>query len=145
MTRLAAMATVGLTATGLLISVILAAAAPAPEPAVKGADKWEYCEIQARETAAEKGGVAGAGQPLVPWTVRWITAGDMVETLGWEDMATMMKAPPPAKKDAPPLTHKMRVMNYLGSEGWEMVSYHKPAGAGAAAVSVWIFKRKVAK
>ncbi len=143
MARSRVMATSGIAVFALLLLVLVAAATPAPAPAVKGADKWEYCEVQAREGAAQ-GAVPAPGAVPPAWVVRWITTREVVETMGWDDLAASMKAPP-LKKDASPLSHKMRVFNHLGGEGWEMVSYHKPAGSGAAAVSVWVFKRKVAK
>jgi hypothetical protein len=66
---------------------------------------------------------------------------DEVEASGWEDLATKIKAPA-AKKGATPDAHRMKVLNHLGRQGWELVSHHKLDGNGTA---VWTFKRRVKK
>jgi hypothetical protein len=143
MTRLLVMATLGSAGAALLLSVLLAAAAPAPEPPAKPAERWEYCELQAREGAA-LGAVPAPGALPPAWVIQWITTQEVVQALGWDDMAARMKVAP-LKKDASLLSYKVSIFNHLGSEGWEMVSYHKPTGSGAAAISIWVFKRKVTK
>jgi hypothetical protein len=75
-------------------------------------------------------------------TIRWITADEEVETTGWDALATKMNAPA-AKKGATESSHRLRVLNRLGAEGWEMVAHH-PSELSAGA-ETWTFKRKVQK
>jgi hypothetical protein len=144
------------------------APAPGPEPAAAtGADKWEYCEIHyssqlrvARGAAGAwnaggrgargggrggPGGAGGAGGPggaaavvVQRVTIRWITGDDEVGATSWEDLGTKLKAPA-AKKGASEAVRKLKVLNFLGKQGWELVSQQE------AASSVWTFKRKVKK
>ncbi len=74
-------------------------------------------------------------------TIQWSTGDEEVDATSWDDLATKLKILP-AKKDAKTPVSKMKVLNYLGSQGWEMVSHHEPITSGA---TVWTFKRKVAK
>jgi hypothetical protein len=123
-----------------------------PEPARKG-DRWEYAELHyspgraARAGAWQggpgaKGGPGGNVQPApgparakVAETARWVTGEGETEGEGWEGLAAKLKAPA-AAKDAKPALHKVKLMNHLGREGWELVSCDG---------SVWTFKRKAAK
>jgi hypothetical protein len=74
-------------------------------------------------------------------TLQWSTGDEDVQATSWDDLATKMKIPQ-ATKDAKTPASKMKVINYLGSQGWEMVSHHEPITSGP---TVWTFKRKVAK
>jgi hypothetical protein len=128
-----------------------------PEPGRKG-DKWEYAELHYSLSRVGKAGKMGGGgfgggglggpggggnvQPgpaamvvATKVTVRWITADDETEAEGWDGLATKLKAPA-AGKDAKAATHKVKLLNHLGREGWELVSTDG---------SVWTFKRKAAK
>ena len=73
-------------------------------------------------------------------TVTWITADAEVETKGWDELARKLKATP-AKKDATDTVRKLRVLNRLGADGWEVVS-HRP-NESFSGTEVWLFKRKV--
>src|SRR5262245_48744794 len=98
MTRFKVMAVLGSTASALLLSVLLATAAPVPAPTAKPADRWEYCEVQAREGVA-LGALPAPGAAPPAWVVQWVTAAEVVEVMGWDDMAARMNAPA-IKKDA---------------------------------------------
>jgi hypothetical protein len=74
--------------------------------------------------------------------IRWITGDEEVETTGWDAMATKLNAPP-AKKNATEASHRLRVLNRLGAEGWEMMAHHPREFV--AGEEVWTFKRKVRK
>src|SRR6266540_5597373 len=86
---------------------------------------------------------AQPGQPAQParprLTVRWVTGDSEIDATSWEDLAAKLKVPAAKPGATTPVAHKLRVLNQLGSQGWEMVS----AGTGTAAI--WVFKRKVAK
>ena len=146
----------------------------APAPAGGAAEKWEYAELHYTQSlsfparnapggfapaggrgggggggAAQPGG-RGVGQPArtVKTTVSWVTADAETETSSWEELAKKLKAPA-AKKGAPKSADRLRVLNRLGADGWELVSCQ---GAGFAAReggfasgnnSVWFFKRKI--
>lgn len=146
------------------LALSLAIAAPVPKPVPKGADQWEYCELHFRTAAAREGGwgkgagggpggAGGAGggpggaapvrqAPARVTTTHYLyTEDDRVAASSWEDLATKLKLPP-AKKDATATSHKLRVLNHLGRQGWEMV----PAtGSESRLNTVYLFKRKVTK
>jgi hypothetical protein len=134
-------------ATLLLVAcVVVLAADPSPEPA-KGGDRWEYAELQTSASLARAmnalGKVAGPGGVPVPGgvaakaalrtSVKWATGDDEIDANDWADLATKLKMP--AAKDGKPAT-KLRVLNHLGSEGWELVS---------STTALMTFKRKVRK
>jgi hypothetical protein len=75
-------------------------------------------------------------------TIRWITSDEEIETTAWDAMATKVNAPP-AKKGASEASHRLRVLNRLGVDGWELVSHHPSELVGGD--EVWTFKRKVRK
>jgi hypothetical protein len=81
-------------------------------------------------------------QPLkpAPIRVRWITAQDEITAGNWEELAEKLKAPA-AGKDATIYSHKLRVFDRLGADGWEMVT--QQTGTTAAAEGTWMFKRRV--
>jgi hypothetical protein len=126
--------------------LIVLAADPSPEPA-KGGDRWEYAELQtspslARAMGAFAKGGPGPGVGAAPGvaakaaarvTVKWATGDDEIDAADWADLATKIKMP--AAKDGKPAT-KMKVLNHLGSEGWELVS---------STAALMTFKRKVKK
>jgi hypothetical protein len=80
-------------------------------------------------------GAAPAVARVPRTTIRWATSKATIEADGWEGMAKQLKAPP-AAKDATEVNHKLRVMDRLGAQSWELVAYDRDA-------NVWTFKRKV--
>lgn len=60
-----------------------------------------------------------------------------VEEIAWEEMIQKLKVPDLAKA-ALPLSHRIRVFNRLGEEGWELAAYQP-----GERQDVWVFKRKV--
>jgi hypothetical protein len=130
----------GLSALVLLcIGVVGWAAAPVPLPAPEGLPKWEYCEVQQHSN----------GRQIV---IRWVVGEEETEGANWQELAEKLKVPA-AKKDATEATQRVRVLNRLGGDGWELVGMHKENPATFAfrdkglpsTMDVWSFKRKVAK
>src|SRR5262245_18516256 len=115
-------------------------AAPAPVPATT-TEKWEYAELRVGRTtlrAPVAGQPAQAAQPMI----HWVTSDEDMEVHGWEDLATKLKAPE-AKMNVSSNTHRMRALNQLGAEGWELLA-RQPAD-GVRGSEVLTFKRKVKK
>jgi len=133
----------------LISATLVAAADPEPEPGVRPEGRWQYAELHQRETPARMmdDGSVIEGKVITTWS----TSAAKVSGDGWEDMAKKLKAPAPAK--AAEVNHKLRVMDQLGAQGWELVSVELPAprtaavrGAASARPSTtWLFKRKLAK
>jgi hypothetical protein len=73
-------------------------------------------------------------------TVTWATAGGEVEADGWEDLAKKLKAPA-GRKGATETQQRLRVLNRLGADGWEVFSHQSRPSTGVT--EVWGFKRKV--
>jgi hypothetical protein len=150
-----------------LLVVFAGRAATAPAPA-KPADKWEYAEIHYSSARNFRGGAdelprrggrgdfrgggapgggaasaqpAPAAQPALRRLedIRWISGDGEIVASSWEELASKLKASAAKPGAATPVVHKLRVLNHLGSQGWEMVS------AGTSNTSPWVFKRKVAK
>jgi len=100
-----------------------------PEPARKG-DRWEYAELHYSTLSMRAKGFAnpvkGDG-PVGPAPFKakskttWITGDGETEGDSWEDLAAKLKAPA-AAKDARPAAHKVKFLNHLGAQGWELVS-----------------------
>jgi hypothetical protein len=135
--------------TALLLAALLAVtglvvatrAAPAPAPAPGAQDKWEYCELQfANRERPVRPGAAPVANPAV---VRFVGPdGDELEAANWEEMAQKLKAPD-AKKEATEATHRVRVLNQLGSQGWELISTRSESSISGN--TTMTFKRKVAR
>jgi hypothetical protein len=112
-----------LTISGLLFAAALGTAAPAlgEKPA-----RWEYAELTFRTTPARPAGVDGDGNEVaaVPaaMTIRWINKDGEIEVKGWVELAEKLKAPG-YKKDGSVAFQKIQFLNYLGSEGWELMEH----------------------
>jgi hypothetical protein len=63
-----------------------------------------------------------------------------VEAVSWEDLEVKLKVPAAKQAVSSAAAHKIRVLNHLGSQGWELVS-----GGASTASSASLFKRKVPK
>ena len=73
-------------------------------------------------------------------TVRWATAEEEVQAESWEQLAEKLKAPAP-KKEPTPTVHKLRVLNRLGADGWEIAEH--TGTDGTTGTATWVFKRRV--
>jgi hypothetical protein len=125
-----------LSLTGLLLLATLSPAAPAlAEKPVRD----EFAELrQTRRVQAVQPG-APAGVVNTVSLFQWVTGDGQIEVETWEELARRLKAPEP-KGEASPSVHKMRVLNRLNAEGWEIVDRPvlEPGATGA-----WQFRRKV--
>jgi hypothetical protein len=135
-----------LTAAAVLTGLVAATrATPAPAPA-GASDKWEYCEVQftGRERPVRPP-PGGAPAPAAnPAAVRFIGPdGEELEAATWEEMAQKLKAPD-AKTEATEAAHRVRVLNQLGSQGWELVA-SRTEGSTLTGNTTWTFKRKAAR
>jgi hypothetical protein len=70
---------------------------------------------------------------------RWITSEEQVEGENWEGLAKKMKIPV-AKKKLSDAVYKIKVLNYLGSKGWELIGIQSDSQPGS-----WTFKRQISK
>jgi hypothetical protein len=121
---------------------------PTPEGKGGGLDRWEYGELSHRRKIVKAGDEA-----IVRTVVVWITSEQELEADDWAKLAGKLSAPAPKKGDATTTSmHKIRVLNQLGSEGWELISYHpSPSGAkggfgdAITTLPTWLFKRRVVK
>ncbi|MFO0811182.1 MAG: hypothetical protein U0746_21340 [Gemmataceae bacterium] len=135
---LAAMVTVG---------VAMTVANPVPPAADRVGDHWEYGEVTFHPIRVGVRVVAPAGVPAPPpaavggGRAAWVTGDAEVEAESWEALATKLKVTEGPKSDNP-ATYKLRVLNHLGRQGWEMVSATQPTSPTATTVSTFVFKRK---
>lgn len=137
--------------TWLLIAAVRTGAVPAPEGRGGIIEQWEYAELAfvwkklpdgiAVPPAAFIRGNAASGRRDVQ-KFAFITATDEVEGQTWEELANKLNAAP-GKKDASDRQHKLRVLNKLGSEGWELIHY--VPSSTRSDLPTWTFKRKVLK
>jgi hypothetical protein len=110
-----------LSLTALLLLAALSSAAPVlgDKP-----PKWEYAELSYRTLPGRAAGVDGDRNPVaaVPSavTVRWISGAGEVEAKGWVELAEKLKALS-FKKEGSAAFLKIQFLNYLGSEGWELM------------------------
>jgi len=126
---------------------LLCTARPSPAAPALGDKpvKYEYAELQARMTVARvailpvapAAPAAPAAQPTPG--IRWTTGEEEITFKSWEELADKLKAP--AKKDATVTQHKLRVLNQLGAEGWEMVEH--VGTDGTTGLATWTFKRRL--
>src|SRR4051812_14436672 len=104
----------------VLIPATVATAAPAlgDKP-----PKWEYAELTYRTVPGRPGGVDADGKevPATPASVsiRWISGAGEVDVKGWDELADKLKAPSLKKGSAAYL--KIQVLNFLGTDGWELM------------------------
>jgi hypothetical protein len=157
--------------TFLLCSALLLAIAPVVAAAPALGDKppkWEYAELTFRNVPGRPAGTDADGKeiPATPASVsiRWINPTGEVEVKGWDELADKLKAPPLKKGTV--AYQKIQILNYLGSEGWELMEQQTtgsaaalldgpgPRGRGpgafetapfraASATGTWLLKRRV--
>jgi hypothetical protein len=107
--------------------------------------KWEYCELRANRgfvagpaVAIQPGGAAP--RPVPKTSVRLTTTEEEIECNDWAELADKLKAPAAKNADSPAM-QKLRVLNRLGSDGWEIVEH--VGTDGLAGTASWILKRRV--
>jgi hypothetical protein len=108
--------------------------------------RWEYAELHVQRSAVIRplpiapGGAAANPLPAPTVTVRWATAEEEVQAESWEQLAEKLKAPAP-KKEGTPTVHKLRVLNRLGADGWEVVEH--TGTDGTVGTATWLLKRRL--
>jgi len=73
-------------------------------------------------------------------TVTWITANDSVTAESWAGMAEKLKAPA-MRKETVAAHDRVRVLNRLGAEGWEV--YARQPDDTSIRGEILMLKRKV--
>ena len=117
-----------------------AAQAAAPEARLQApvadATEWQYAEIEFTRGTSPwfPSGASGTGGDHLQWS----TAGASADGRSWRDLASKMKIPVPDKA----ASAKLVVMDFLGSQGWELVDATVPTGQAAPSWT-WTFKRRV--
>lgn len=101
------MITTFLAVGGLLCLVGFHERVPAQEPA-KGGTKWEYCSLLGGENA------------LV-----FFTSKLEIRAKSWREMAKQLKAPLKEGWEEVDWVSRMAVFDFLGEQGWELVSYSR--------------------
>jgi hypothetical protein len=103
----------------LVLLPLFAVAVPTPSDKPP---KWEYAELSFRSTPGRPARVDPDGLQIeaVPatMTIRWITNDGEVDAKGWDDLADQLKVKG-FKKEGSAALQKIRLLNILGSEGWE--------------------------
>lgn len=69
---------------------------------------------------------------------KWSTVTEETEGASWEDLANKLKAPA-GKAEGSVTVHKLRVLNWLSAQGWEMLDHQVPDVTN----TVWAFRRRV--
>jgi hypothetical protein len=85
-------------------------------------------------------GVKVAVPAVTKVAIVWTTSEEEVKAEGWENLADKLKAPAP-KKEGSETVHKLRVLDRLGSDGWEVTEHTEKQDF--AATAVWRFKRRL--
>lgn len=79
------------------------------------------------------------GRTLI--VVEWTTADQAIKSEDWDDVADKLKVPS-LKEAGTSGQRKLRLLNRLVSDGWEIVEHQRPTIGGSATES-WTFKRRV--
>jgi hypothetical protein len=114
--------------------------------------RYEYAELTFSQVPERQQVLGGAGQQGpggrrgvgiggVSTSIRWTTGEEEIEVQEWSDLADKLKAPAP-KKESPPSVHKLRVLNKLSADGWEMLD-RSLADTRTPFGSVISFRRRV--
>src|SRR5262245_31795887 len=148
-----------------MLSLFVATAATSAPALSDRPPKWEYAELTYRTIPARPGGVDADGKEVAgtpaSMTIRWVTGAGEVEAKGWSELAEKLRAPA-FKKEGSAAFLKIQMLNYLGSEGWELMEQQavgsaaaradpfggrdRPAGVGFVSSSgsmTWLLKRRV--
>lgn len=88
----------------------------------------------------QPGGGGGPAAGRVVGSIKWTTAEEEIEVQEWSDLADKLKAPAP-KKESPQGVHRLRVLNKLSADGWELDQSF--SDFRSAATTSWTFRRKL--
>jgi ABC-type Fe3+ transport system substrate-binding protein len=129
-------------ATTLVVFVRVNHAAPAlGEKPVR----WEYAELGFKQTVIPQPAQPGANPGgFLKTTLVWSREGEEIEGKNWKELADNLKAQQ-LKGESSATRERLRVLNRIGAEGWELVGY-QPAvdpgpGRGSSRTESWTFKR----
>lgn len=103
--------------------------------------KYEYAELTfPRIPGMALRGKAGPAGPAAA-TIRWTTGDEEIEAEEWSGLADKLKAPAP-KKESPQNVYKLRVLNKLSADGWEMMD-QSLRDTPSPAMMGWSFRRRL--
>lgn len=112
----------------LFVGIVTLAAVPTSSPVVMGqaggnkaakpATSWEYCQFYILEGYA----FVNAEKPKSTTTIIWYGPDKSVKSETWKGLAEKMKIPLQGEK-LPEGSEKLGVFNFLGSQGWELVTH----------------------
>jgi hypothetical protein len=121
-------------------------------PGVSDKPKWEYAELSIRATSRPLPKDANEAAAPQPPTIRWLAGMDEVDFKGYAEFAEKFKIAN-FKKEASVNVQRLQLLNYLGSEGWELMSATgttatgfpsgRGTGPGTTTPMVFTFKRRV--
>jgi hypothetical protein len=119
-----------------LILLVIATAVATAAPALGDKPpKWEYAELTYRNIPGRPAGTDADGKeiPATPASVsiHWVTGAGETEVKGWDELADKLKAT--GFKRGSASFQKIQILNYLGSDGWELMEQQAPTGPAAAA------------
>jgi hypothetical protein len=113
--------------------------------------RYEYAELgYVRVAVPQAAGGQLGGQPggggfapaAIRMVVRWTTGEEEVEVADWAELGDKLKAPAP-KKESPPSVHRLRVLNKLSADGWELLDRSLGELRSGPAGSAMSFRRRV--
>jgi hypothetical protein len=113
-------------------------------PASAGRATVEYGELRYTANLLVREGQPGQPkpQPVRQVTANWYTAAGAVEAKEWKDLGDKLRAPG-AKDDASPLALRLRVLDRLGADGWEVYEHERPANGFGGSTETWMLRRRL--
>jgi hypothetical protein len=121
-----------LSLTTLLLAAALSSAAPA---LAEKPPRWEYAELTFRNVAGRPKGVDADGNEVaaVPpsMLIKWVSGAGEMTVKSWEELAQKLKLPD-VKTDGSAALQKIRMLNALGGEGWELMEQQQSASSAFA-------------
>jgi hypothetical protein len=124
----------------LTVLLLLAALSPAAPALAEKPVRYEYAELRYSRYSQAQPGMPGAPpQVVTKIDIRWATGDEEIQAESWDDLARKLKAAEP-KREATATVHKMRVLNRLSADGWEIVE--RPV-LEAGGTGTWQYRRKL--
>jgi len=128
---------VALVAAALALGLLVPRGTTAPALPDKPV-RYQYAQLRYARTYPAPPGNAAPGPAVAVVSVRWATAGELVEGTDWANLGDKLKAPA-ARRDGP-LAQTLRVLDRLGADGWEVYDHPAPTGGD---LETWWLKRRL--